>query len=81
MTTRDIQGHLEEMYGVEISPVLISNVTDAVSDEVKAWQNRPLDEVYPIVWFDALQVKVRQDQRVINKAVYVALAVNLSGKL
>lgn len=80
MTVRDIQAQLEEMYGVEISPALISNVTNAVLEDVKAWQNRPLDQVYPIVWFDALQVKVRHEQRVINKAVYLALAVNLSGQ-
>lgn len=79
MTVRDIQAQLEEMYGVEISPALISNVTNAVMEEVKAWQSRPLEDVYPIVWFDALQVKVRHEQRVINKAVYLALAVNPSG--
>lgn len=76
MTVRDIQSELKEIYGTEVSPTLISNVTDAVMDEVKAWQNRPLDAVYPIVWFDALMVKVRDSQRVINKAVYLALAVN-----
>lgn len=80
MTTRDIQGQLEEMYGVEISPALISNVTEAVMDDVKAWQTRPLDPVYPIVWFDALQIKVRHENRVINKALYLALAVNMDGK-
>ncbi|NJL71500.1 MAG: IS256 family transposase, partial [Candidatus Competibacteraceae bacterium] len=80
MTVRDIQAQLEEMYGVEISPALISNVTNAVLEDVRAWQNRPLEDVYPIVWFDALQVKVRHDQRVINKAVYLALGVNLSGQ-
>jgi len=80
MTVRDIQAQLEEMYGVEISPALISNVTDAVLEDVAAWQTRPLDEVYPIVWFDALNVKVRHEQRVVNKAVYIALAVNLSGQ-
>ncbi|HMO20841.1 MAG TPA: IS256 family transposase [Candidatus Melainabacteria bacterium] len=80
MTVRDIQAQLEEMYGVEISPALISNVTDAVLEEVSAWQTRPLDDVYPIVWFDALNVKVRHDQRVIKKAIYIALAVNLSGQ-
>lgn len=79
MTTRDIQSHLEEIYGVEVSPELISTVTDAVIDEVRAWQNRPLDTVYPILYLDALQVKVRQDGRVINKAVYLAIAVNISG--
>lgn len=80
MTVRDIQSELQELYGAEISPTLISNVTDAVVDEVKAWQSRPLDTVYPIVWFDALVVKVRENQRVINKAVYLALAVNTSGQ-
>lgn len=80
MTVRDIQSELKDLYGTEISPTLISNVTDAVMDEVKAWQNRPLDALYPIVWFDALVVKVRENQRVINKAVYLALAVNASGQ-
>lgn len=80
MTVRDIQAQLEEMYGVEISPALISNVTDAVLEDVAAWQTRPLDEVYPIVWFDALVVKVRHEQRVIKKSVYIALAVNMSGQ-
>lgn len=79
MTTRDIQAHLEEIYGVEVSPELISTVTDSVMDEVRAWQNRPLDPLYPIVYMDALQIKVRQDGRVINKAVYLAIGVNLSG--
>jgi putative transposase len=80
MTVRDIQDELKELYGTEISPTLISNVTDAVMDEVRVWQNRPLDPVYPIVWFDALIVKVRENQRVINKAVYLALAVNAWGQ-
>ena len=80
MTVRDIQSELKDLYGTEISPTLISNVTDAVMEEVKAWQTRPLDSVYPIVWFDALMVKVRDSQRVINKAVYLALAVNSWGQ-
>ena len=79
MTTRDIQAHLEEMYGVEVSPTLISQVTRAVQEEITLWQNRPLDEVYPIVYLDAIRVKVRQDGRVINKAVYLAIGVNLDG--
>ncbi|MGH9581489.1 MAG: IS256 family transposase, partial [Bryobacteraceae bacterium] len=79
MTTRDIQGHLEEIYGVEVSPSLISNVTDAVTEEVKAWQNRPLDAVYPILYLDALQVKIRDAGHVQNRAVYVAIGVNLEG--
>jgi putative transposase len=80
MTVRDIQAQLKELYSTDISPQLISNVTDAVHDEVKAWQTRTLDAVYPIVWFDALVVKVRDNQRVINKSVYLALAVNLDGQ-
>jgi putative transposase len=80
MTVRDIQSQIQEIYGVDVSPALISNVTDMVMDEVKLWQNRPLESVYPIVFFDALVVKVRDNNRVINKAVYVALAVNLSGQ-
>jgi len=79
MTTRDIQAHLEEIYGVDISPTLVSQVTQAVQEDVTLWQNRPLDEVYPIVYLDALRVKVRHDGRVINKAVYLAIGVNLDG--
>jgi putative transposase len=79
MTQREIQGHLEEIYGVEISPSLISTVTDAVLDEVRAWQSRPLDAVYPILYLDALQVKVKSQGRVVNKAIYLAFGVNLHG--
>ena len=64
MSTREIQGHLEEIYPVEISPALISNVTDAVLEDVKLWQNRPLEEFYPIVYMDALRVKIRTDHQV-----------------
>jgi putative transposase len=80
MTTREIQGHLQEMYGVEVSPTLISDVTDAVLDEVKAWQNRPLEPIYGIVFLDALYVKMRQEGRVENRAVYVAIGVDLEGR-
>jgi putative transposase len=80
MTTRDIQAHLKELYGTDVSPQLISNITDRVQEDVKAWQSRPLDSVYPIVWFDALVVKVRENQRVINKSVYLALALNTDGQ-
>lgn len=80
MTVRDIQAQLTELYGTDVSPTLISNVTDAVHDEVKTWQARALDAVYPIIWFDALVVKVRDNQRVINKSVYLALGVNLDGQ-
>jgi putative transposase len=79
MTQREIQGHLEEIYGVEVSPSLISTVTDAVLDEVRAWQSRPLDSVYPILYLDALQVKVKSQGRVVNKAIYLAFGVNLQG--
>jgi putative transposase len=80
MTTRDIQAHLEEIYGVEVSPTLISNVTDAVVEEVKTWQNRPLDAVYPILYLDALHVKIREAGHVQNRAIYVALGVQLEGQ-
>ena len=79
MTQREIQGHLQEIYGVEISPSLISTVTDTVLDEVRAWQARPLDAVYPILYLDALQVKVKSQGRVVNKAIYLAFGVNLHG--
>jgi len=79
MTTREIQGHLEEIYGVDVSPTLISSVTDAIADEVKIWQNRPLDAVYPIVYMDAVRIKVRDNGHVINKAVYLALGVTMDG--
>ncbi|MRR56562.1 MAG: IS256 family transposase [Deltaproteobacteria bacterium] len=79
MTTRDIQAHLEEIYGVEVSPTLVSQVTEAVTDEIKLWQNRPLDDVYPIMYLDAVRVKVRHDGRVINKAVYLAIGVTMNG--
>lgn len=75
MTTREIQGHIEEIYGVEASPSLISAITDTVMDEVTAWQNRPLEPCYPIVFMDAIRVNIRSDGAVSNKAVFVALAV------
>jgi putative transposase len=80
MTTRDIQGQLQDLYGVEVSHALISNVTEAVEQERKLWQNRSLDAIYPIVYFDALVVKVRHEGRVINKAIHLALGVNLAGQ-
>ena len=79
LTTRDIQGHLKEIYGVEVSPSLISTVTDAVADEVKIWQNRPLDALYPIVYMDAIRVKCRDNGHVINKAVYLAIGITMDG--
>ena len=79
MSTREIQGHLEEMYGVGVSPALISTVTDAVQDEVRAWQSRPLEPLYPIVYLDALYVRMRESGHVQNRAVYVAIGINLDG--
>lgn len=80
MSTHEIQEHLEDIYGVEVSPSLISTVTNAVMDEVKEWQSRPLEPLYPIVYFDAIVVKTREDGRTVNKSVYLALAVNMEGQ-
>ena len=79
LTCREIQAHLQEIYSVEVSPDLISTVTDSVIDEVRTWQSRPLDAVYPILYLDALQVKVKDQGRVSNKAIYLAIGVNMSG--
>lgn len=79
LSTREIQQHLEEIYHVEVSATLISNVTESVIDDVKAWQSRPLEEVYPILYLDAIQFKVRDSGHVRNKAVYVAIGINVSG--
>ncbi|EKL2544864.1 IS256-like element ISEc58 family transposase, partial [Escherichia coli] len=79
MTVREIQGHLAEMYSVEVSPEFISKVTDEVMAEVTAWQARPLEAMYPVVFFDALRVKIREDGVVRNKAVYLALGVLADG--
>jgi putative transposase len=79
MSTREIQGHLRELYGIEVSPDLVSAVTDAVLEEVAEWQSRPLEPLYPLVFLDALRVKVRDEGTVRNKAVYVALGVRADG--
>lgn len=79
LSTREIQQHLEEIYHVEVSPALISSVTEEVLDEVRAWQNRQLDAVYPIMYLDAIQFKVRDSGHVRNKAVYLAIGITLSG--
>ena len=79
LTVREIQGHLQELYGIEVSPDLISTVTDAVLEEVAEWQNRPLDPTYALVFFDALRVKVRDEGTVRNKAVYLALGIRPDG--
>ena len=77
--TRDIQGHVGELYGITISPDLVSAVTDSVIDEVRAWQSRPLESTYALVFFDALRVKIRDEGLVRNKAVYLAIGMRCSG--
>jgi putative transposase len=79
MSTREIVGHLRDLYGIEVSPDLISAVTDAVLEEVAAWQARPLETVYPLIFFDALRVKIRDEGLVRNKAVHIALGVRADG--
>ena len=79
LTTRDIQAQLEDIYGVEVSPSLVSKVTDAVLAEVKAWQNRPLDPLYPIVYLDALRIKGRSEGHIANLAVYLTIGINMDG--
>ena len=79
MTTREIVATFKEMYDADVSASLISKVTDAVIEQVVEWQSRPLDEIYPIVYLDCIVVKIRQDKQVINKAIYLALGINLEG--
>ena len=79
MTTREIQATFQEMYDADVSPTLVSRVTESVMDEVIEWQSRPLDAVYPIVYLDCIVVKIRQDKQIINKAIFLALGVNLTG--
>ena len=79
LTTREIVASFKEWYGADVSPTLISRVTDAVLDTVIEWQSRPLDEIYPIVYLDCIVLKIRQDKRVINKSIYLALGVNMEG--
>ena len=79
MSTREIAGHLHELYGIDVSPDLISAVTDAVLEEIATWQARPLEASYPLVFFDALRVKVRDEGLVRNKAVHIALGVRAGG--
>ena len=80
MSTRDIVSAFQEMYGTEVSAGLISKVTNAVIDQVVEWQNRPLDSIYPILYLDCIAIKVRQDKRVINKSIYLALGINMEGE-
>jgi putative transposase len=80
LSTRDIKAHLEEIYGVEVSPDLVSSVTEAVIEEVREWQTRPLESVYPIIYLDALRVKIRYDGSVQNRCIYLAIGVKTDGK-
>lgn len=79
MSTRDIVDTFQELYGADVSAGLVSKVTDAVMDKVQEWQSRPLETVYPILYLDCIVIKVRQDKRVINKSIYLALGINLEG--
>ena len=80
LSTRETAAVLQDMYGTEISAALISQVTESVHEQVIEWQNRPLDAIYPILYLDCIFVKVRQDKQVINKAIYLALGVNMQGR-
>lgn len=79
MTTRDIESTIQELYGVEVSHTLISEVTEAVTDEVRQWQNRPLEKIYPIVWLDCITIKVHKDKQIVQKSAFLALAINNDG--
>lgn len=80
MTTREIAAAFKELYDADVSPALISKVTDTVMEQIVEWQNRPLDAVYPIVYLDCIVLKVRQDSRLINKSVFLALGINIEGQ-
>ena len=80
MSYRDIRGHVEDMYGLEVSEAVISGVTDRLIPELKSWQQRPLETIYPIVWLDAIHYKIREDGRYISKAVYTLLGLNVEGR-
>ena len=80
MTTRDIESTVRELYGVELSPTLISQVTEALEDEVRSWQSSPLEAVYPLIWLDGLTIKVHQDRQVVQKTVHLALGLTLEGR-
>lgn len=80
MSTRDIQSHIEEIYGLEVSPMMVSNITEKVMAMVEEWQNRPLETIYSIVYFDAIHYKVRDNERVVSKAAYTCLGIDLQGQ-
>jgi len=80
LSTREIQGHLEEVYAVEVSPSLISTVTNEVLKDAQEWQNRPLESVYPIIYLDAMRIKIRHDKKIVNKSVTFVMAINMDGQ-
>jgi len=79
MTTRDIEDHMRDIYGIDVSPPMVSKVTDKILPLIAEWQSRPLERIYPIIYLDAIFFKVRKDNRIINKAVYIVLGINMSG--
>ncbi|MDN5366271.1 MAG: putative transposase [Thermacetogenium sp.] len=80
MTTRDIEDHMRDIYGIDVSPVMVSKVTDKIMPMITEWQSRPLERVYPIIYLDAIFFKVRKDNRIINKAAYSVLGINMAGQ-
>ena len=80
LSTRDIEDHMKDIYGVEVSPAMVSKITDKVLPLINEWQSRPLDRVYPIVYLDAIHFKVRKDNRIVNKAAYSVLGINMAGQ-
>lgn len=80
MSTRDIEAHMKDIYGIDVSPTLVSRVTDKILPQIYEWQSRPLERVYPIVYLDAIHFKVRQENRIVNKAAYTVLGMNLEGQ-
>lgn len=78
-TTRDIEAHMRDIYGIDVSPTMVSKVTDKILSMISEWQSRPLDRVYPIVFLDAIDFKVRVDNRIVNKAAYSVLGINMDG--
>jgi putative transposase len=80
MSTRDIEDHMRDIYGIDVSPTMISKITDKILPTISEWQSRPLDRVYPVVFLDAIHFKVRKDNRIINKAAYSVMAINMAGQ-
>ena len=80
MSVRDIQSEMEELYGIDVSPAMISKITDKVVDAAAEWQSRELDEIYPIVYMDAMHFKVRDDNKIVSKAAYICMALDMNGK-